>query len=166
MYCRNWKTMPPSPATSVPISATAGWAGCGAGCCAWANKQCWAARAVITGIEPHHRLAREEIFAPILAVLSAPDFAAALEITLDSDYALTGGVFSRLPEHLELARSRLRVDNLYLNRGITGARVGVQPFGGPALSGGGIQAGGPEYLKQFLWRRTATENTLRHGFVA
>jgi RHH-type proline utilization regulon transcriptional repressor/proline dehydrogenase/delta 1-pyrroline-5-carboxylate dehydrogenase len=123
------------------------------------------APAIFTDIRPEHRLAREEIFAPVLAVLHAPDFATALDMALDSDYALTGGVFSRLPEHLELARARYRVGNLYLNRRITGAKVGAQPFGGVALSGSGIQAGGPEYLKQFLWSRTVSENTLRHGFV-
>lgn len=117
------------------------------------------APALFTGIEPQHRLAREEIFAPILAVLAAPDFETALEMALDSDYALTGGVFSRHPGHLEAARRGFRVGNLHLNRRITGARVGAQPFGGVALSGG------PEYLKQFLWTRTVTENTLRHGFV-
>jgi RHH-type transcriptional regulator, proline utilization regulon repressor / proline dehydrogenase / delta 1-pyrroline-5-carboxylate dehydrogenase len=123
------------------------------------------APAIFSDIQPQHRLAREEIFAPILSVLRAADFSSALDIALDSDYALTGGVFSRLPAHLELARTRFRVGNLYLNRGITGAKVGLQPFGGVALSGGGIQAGGPDYLKQFLWMRTVSENTLRHGFV-
>ncbi|MGA7180636.1 MAG: proline dehydrogenase family protein [Thiobacillaceae bacterium] len=123
------------------------------------------APAIFTGIQANHRLAREEIFAPILAVLNAPDFKAAISLAMESDYALTGGVFSRLPEHLEQARRHYRVGNLYLNRRITGAKVGVQPFGGVALSGSGIQAGGPEYLKQFLWTRTVSENTLRHGFV-
>lgn len=121
--------------------------------------------AIFTGIEPHHRLAQEEIFAPLLAVLHAPTFEAALDYALASDYALTGGVFSRLPAHIQLARERYRVGNLYINRGITGARVGVQPFGGVRLSGTGIQAGGPDYLKQFLWTRVVSENTLRHGFM-
>jgi RHH-type proline utilization regulon transcriptional repressor/proline dehydrogenase/delta 1-pyrroline-5-carboxylate dehydrogenase len=121
--------------------------------------------AIITGIESHHRLAREEIFGPVLAVLRAPTFEAALTLALESDYALTGGVFSRLPEHLDLARERYRVGNLYLNRRTTGARVGVQPFGGTRLSGTGVQAGGPDYLTQFLWTRAVSENTLRHGFV-
>lgn len=121
--------------------------------------------AIFTGIEPRHRLAREEIFAPILSVLRAPNFETALAIAMDGDYALTGGVFSRLPEHLEAAKERFRVGNLYLNRKITGALVGVQPFGGVKLSGTGIQAGGPDYLKQFLWTRVVSENTLRHGFV-
>lgn len=123
------------------------------------------APAIFTGIRPHHRLAREEIFAPILAVLRAASFGQALEIALDSDYALTGGVFSRLPEHLRLARERFRVGNLYLNRRITGALVDAQPFGGVKLSGSGVQAGGPEYLKQFMWSRVVSENTMRHGFV-
>jgi RHH-type transcriptional regulator, proline utilization regulon repressor / proline dehydrogenase / delta 1-pyrroline-5-carboxylate dehydrogenase len=120
---------------------------------------------IFTGMEPHHRLAREEIFAPVLSVLRAASFEQALNIALDSDYALTGGVFSRLPEHLTLARERYRVGNLYLNRRITGALVAVQPFGGVRLSGTGVQAGGPEYLKQFLWSRVVSENTMRHGFV-
>jgi RHH-type proline utilization regulon transcriptional repressor/proline dehydrogenase/delta 1-pyrroline-5-carboxylate dehydrogenase len=117
-------------------------------------------------IRPQHRLAREEIFAPILAVLKAPDFRSALAMALDSDYALTGGVYSRLPDHLALAQDNYRVGNLYLNRKITGARVGIQPFGGVALSGTGIQAGGPDYLKQFLWSRVVSTNAMRHGLVA
>jgi len=123
------------------------------------------APAIFTGISPHHLLAREEIFAPILTVIHAATFEEALAMALDSDYALTGGVFSRLPGNLELARERFRVGNLYLNRRITGAMVAVQPFGGWRLSGTGMQAGGPDYLKQFLWSRVVSENTLRHGFV-
>ncbi|OHC62082.1 MAG: hypothetical protein A2045_07050 [Rhodocyclales bacterium GWA2_65_20] len=125
----------------------------------------YAPPAIFAGIEPRHRLAREEVFGPILAVLRAPDFAAALDLALDSEYALTGGVYSRLPAHLALARERFRVGNLYLNRKITGARVGIQPFGGVALSGTGVQAGGPDYLKQFLWSRSVSTNTQRHGFL-
>lgn len=121
--------------------------------------------AIFTEVEPGHRLAREEIFGPLLAVLRARSFREALDLALASDYALTGGVFSRLPEHLALARDHFRVGNLYLNRRITGARVGIQPFGGVKLSGTGVQAGGPDYLKQFLWTRTVSENTLRHGYV-
>ncbi len=125
----------------------------------------YVAPAIFTGIAPQHRLAREEIFGPVLAVLRAASFEQALDIALDSDYALTGGVFSRLPEHLRLARARFRVGNLYLNRRITGALVAAQPFGGVRLSGTGVQAGGPEYLKHFLWTRVVSENTMRHGFV-
>jgi RHH-type proline utilization regulon transcriptional repressor/proline dehydrogenase/delta 1-pyrroline-5-carboxylate dehydrogenase len=120
---------------------------------------------IIAGIRPEHRLAREEVFGPVLAVLNAPDFETALAWARDSDYALTGGVYSRLPAHLERARNAFPVGNLYLNRKITGARVGVQPFGGVALSGTGVQAGGTDYLKQFLWSRCVSENTMRHGFI-
>jgi RHH-type proline utilization regulon transcriptional repressor/proline dehydrogenase/delta 1-pyrroline-5-carboxylate dehydrogenase len=123
------------------------------------------APAIFDGIRPPHQLAREEIFAPILAVLPAPDFATALALANDSDYALTGGMFSRLPQHLEAARQQFRVGNLYLNRAITGARIGIQPFGGTALSGTGVQAGSEDYLRQFVWSRVVSSNQLRHGYV-
>lgn len=129
------------------------------------NQGFYCAPAIFTGIQPQHRLAREEIFGPVLAVLQAASFEQAIDIALDADYALTGGVFSRLPAHLELARERFRVGNLYLNRRITGALVGTQPFGGVRLSGTGIPAGGVDYLKQFLWSRTVSESTVRHGYV-
>jgi RHH-type proline utilization regulon transcriptional repressor/proline dehydrogenase/delta 1-pyrroline-5-carboxylate dehydrogenase len=125
----------------------------------------YVAPAVFTGIEPHHRLAREEIFGPVLSVMRAASFEQGLALALDSDFALTGGVFSRLPEHIDFARRRFRVGDLYINRRITGALVGAQPFGGVGMSGTGIQAGGPDYLKQFMWTRVVSENTLRHGFV-
>lgn len=120
---------------------------------------------IFADVGPKDRLAREEIFGPVLAVLRAADFDSALQLANDCDYALTGGVYSRLPTHLDDARHCYRVGNLYLNRKITGARVAVQPFGGVALSGTGIPAGGPDYLKQFLWSRCVSENTMRHGFI-
>ncbi|MDD5250682.1 MAG: proline dehydrogenase family protein [Rhodocyclaceae bacterium] len=120
---------------------------------------------IFSAIQPQHRLAREEIFAPLLAVLAAPDFKTALAMAQDADYALTGGVYSRLPDHLAAARESFRVGNLYLNRRITGARVGIQPFGGIALSGTGVQAGGPDYLKQFLWSRVVSANVMRHALI-
>ncbi|MGH7846838.1 MAG: L-glutamate gamma-semialdehyde dehydrogenase [Candidatus Binatia bacterium] len=121
--------------------------------------------AIFSDIEPHHRLAQEEIFGPVLSVLKARDFDHALEIATNSSYALTGGVFSRSPAHIEKARREFRVGNLYINRGTTGAIVERQPFGGFKLSGIGSKAGGPDYLLQFLEPRTISENTLRHGFV-
>jgi RHH-type proline utilization regulon transcriptional repressor/proline dehydrogenase/delta 1-pyrroline-5-carboxylate dehydrogenase len=121
--------------------------------------------AIFSGIEPHHRLATEEIFGPVLSVMKARDFDHALEIATSSSFALTGGLFSRSPAHIEKARREFRVGNLYINRGITGAVVERQPFGGLKLSGIGSKAGGPDYLLQFLEPRTITENTLRHGFV-
>lgn len=110
-------------------------------------------------------IAREEIFGPVLSVFRAQNFHQAIEMAVDSDYALTGGLYSRSPEHIELAYREFRVGNLYINRGITGAVVGRQPFGGFKLSGVGSKAGGPDYLRQFLEPRTITENTLRRGFA-
>ncbi|MCZ6625060.1 MAG: L-glutamate gamma-semialdehyde dehydrogenase [Deltaproteobacteria bacterium] len=120
---------------------------------------------IFSDIKPDSRLAQEEIFGPVLGVIKAQDFDEALEIANQSSYGLTGGVFSRSPAHIEKARQEFRVGNLYINRGITGAVVERQPFGGLKLSGIGSKAGGPDYLLQFLEPRTITENTLRHGFV-
>jgi RHH-type transcriptional regulator, proline utilization regulon repressor / proline dehydrogenase / delta 1-pyrroline-5-carboxylate dehydrogenase len=122
--------------------------------------------AIFSEVQPEDRLSNEEIFGPVLAVLKAKDFSHALQIANRSAYALTGGVFSRSPAHIEQARREFRVGNLYINRGITGAIVERQPFGGLKLSGIGSKAGGPDYLLQFLEPRTISENTLRHGFVA
>ncbi len=121
--------------------------------------------AIFSEVDPASRIAQEEIFGPVLAVLRARDFDHALALANDSAFALTGGVFSRSPAHIEKAREEFRVGNLYINRGITGAVVERQPFGGLKLSGIGSKAGGPDYLLQFLEPRTVSENTLRHGFV-
>ena len=121
--------------------------------------------AIFSEVAPQSRLAQEEIFGPVLSIIRARDFEDALEIANRSSFALTGGVFSRSPAHIELARKEFRVGNLYINRGITGAVVERQPFGGLKLSGIGSKAGGPDYLLQFLEPRTISENTLRHGFV-
>jgi len=120
---------------------------------------------IFSGILPQHRLAQEEIFGPVLSVMRAADFREALQWANSVTYKLTGGVFSRKPSHLELARREFRVGNLYLNRGITGAQVGRQPFGGFGLSGTGTQAGGPDYLLHFVEPRSYCENTMRHGFA-
>ena len=122
--------------------------------------------AIFSEIKPEDRLANEEIFGPVLSVIKAKDFSHALQIANRSVYGLTGGVFSRSPAHIDKARRDFRVGNLYINRGITGAIVERQPFGGLKLSGIGSKAGGPDYLLQFLEPRTISENTLRHGFVA
>jgi RHH-type proline utilization regulon transcriptional repressor/proline dehydrogenase/delta 1-pyrroline-5-carboxylate dehydrogenase len=121
--------------------------------------------AIFRDVDPHSRIAQEEIFGPVLSVIKATDFDQALEIANDSQFALTGGIFSRSPAHIEQTRKEFRVGNLYINRGITGAIVERQPFGGLKLSGIGSKAGGPDYLLQFLEPRTISENTLRHGFV-
>ena len=120
---------------------------------------------IFSGIKPEHRLAREEIFGPVLAVMHARDFGEALAIANAPEYKLTGGVFSRKPANLARARREFRVGNLYLNRGITGALVGRQPFGGFGMSGIGSKAGGRDYLLQFVEPRAVCENTMRRGFA-
>lgn len=120
---------------------------------------------IVSEVSPQAVVAREEIFGPVLVVLKARDFAEALTLALDTPYALTGGLYSRSPAHIERARQEFRVGNLYVNRKITGALVGRQPFGGLGLSGIGSKAGGPDYLLQFLEPRVVTENTLRRGFA-
>ncbi|MEW8509023.1 MAG: proline dehydrogenase family protein [Candidatus Thiodiazotropha sp.] len=120
---------------------------------------------IFTDVDEESALAQEEIFGPVLAVLRAKDFADALRIANSTAYALTGGLYSRLPSHLERAKREFAVGNLYINRKITRALVYRQPFGGFKLSGMGFKAGGPDYLLQFLQARNVTENTLRRGFA-
>ncbi|MHB9148612.1 MAG: L-glutamate gamma-semialdehyde dehydrogenase [Thermoleophilia bacterium] len=110
-------------------------------------------------------IAQEEIFGPVLSIMRAHDFGGALSLALDSDYGLTGGLYSRSPQNIRRAYREFRVGNLYVNRGITGAMVGRQPFGGSRMSGIGSKAGGPDYLLQFMEPRVVTENTLRRGFA-
>jgi RHH-type proline utilization regulon transcriptional repressor/proline dehydrogenase/delta 1-pyrroline-5-carboxylate dehydrogenase len=121
--------------------------------------------AIISGIRPEHRLANEEIFGPVLAVMKARDFDEALAMANATQYKLTGGIFSRKPAHLERAKREYRVGNLYINRGITGALVGRQPFGGFGMSGLGSKAGGADYLQHFTVPRAICENTMRRGFA-
>lgn len=120
---------------------------------------------IFADIPPHHPIVQEEIFGPVLALLRARDFSEALDIANDSQYGLTGGVFSRSPQNIARAAEEFRVGNLYINRGCTGALVGRQPFGGAKMSGVGSKAGGPDYLLQFVIPRVVTENTLRRGFA-
>jgi RHH-type proline utilization regulon transcriptional repressor/proline dehydrogenase/delta 1-pyrroline-5-carboxylate dehydrogenase len=120
---------------------------------------------IFANVQPNTMLAQEEIFGPVLAVLKARDLDHALEIANGTQYALTGGLYSRSPEHIALIKREFRAGNLYINRKITGALVDRQPFGGFKLSGIGSKAGGPDYLLQFLQPRTITENTLRRGFA-
>ncbi|HKP96717.1 MAG TPA: proline dehydrogenase family protein [Fibrobacteria bacterium] len=112
-----------------------------------------------------HRLMQDELFGPVLAVMKAEDFGAALGIAAATPFALTGAVFTRSPSHIEEARARFKVGNLYVNRGSTGALVERQPFGGFGHSGLGTKAGGPGYLLQFADPFCITENTMRHGFT-
>jgi RHH-type proline utilization regulon transcriptional repressor/proline dehydrogenase/delta 1-pyrroline-5-carboxylate dehydrogenase len=120
---------------------------------------------IFTEVSPSARLAQEEFFGPILSVLKSRDLTHALEIANGTKYALTGGLYSRSPDHIARVKREFRVGNLYINRKITGALVDRQPFGGFKLSGIGSKAGGPDYLLQFVLPRTITENTLRRGFA-
>jgi RHH-type proline utilization regulon transcriptional repressor/proline dehydrogenase/delta 1-pyrroline-5-carboxylate dehydrogenase len=121
---------------------------------------------IVADVAPTARIAQEEIFGPILAVIRAKDLDDALAIANGTQYALTGGLYSRSPAHIDKVRRALRVGNVYINRPITGALVDRQPFGGFKLSGiGGSKAGGSSYLEEFLLTRAVTENTLRRGFA-
>ena len=120
---------------------------------------------IFTGVKPNMRIAREEIFGPVLSVLKVRDLDEAIEVANGTDYALTGGFFSRSPANIERIKAQLEAGNVYINRSCTGAIVGRHPFGGFKMSGGGTKAGGEDYLLQFLLPRVVTENITRHGFA-
>ena len=120
---------------------------------------------IFTDVKPDAPIARDEIFGPVLAIIKAGDIDHAIEIFNGTDYALTGGIFSRSPANIEKARRECECGNLYINRKITGSRVDLQPWGGFKMSGTGGKVGGPDYLAQFCSPRTVTENTLRRGFA-
>ena len=112
---------------------------------------------IIADVAPSARIFREEIFGPVLAVTKARDFEDALAKANDSEYGLTGAVYSNDPSHLREARERFHVGNLYFNRKCTGAMVGAHPFGGFNMSGTDSKAGGPDYLLLFLQAKAIGE---------
>ncbi|MBD2340729.1 L-glutamate gamma-semialdehyde dehydrogenase [Calothrix sp. FACHB-156] len=120
---------------------------------------------IFSEVPPNAIIAQQEIFGPVLAVIKVKDFQEALAVANGTNYALTGGIYSRTPSHIQQAQQEFEVGNLYINRTITGAIVARQPFGGFNLSGVGSKAGGPDYLLQFLEPRTITENIQRQGFA-
>jgi RHH-type proline utilization regulon transcriptional repressor/proline dehydrogenase/delta 1-pyrroline-5-carboxylate dehydrogenase len=120
---------------------------------------------IFTDVPPDDPLAQEEWFGPVLAVMRVADLDQAIQVANGTDYALTGGLYSRTPSHIQRAAQELACGNLYINRGITGALVGRQPFGGFKLSGVGSKAGGPDYLLQFVEPKVVTENIQRQGFA-
>ncbi|GAB4130251.1 MAG: L-glutamate gamma-semialdehyde dehydrogenase [Roseiflexaceae bacterium] len=103
------------------------------------------------------RLSQEEIFGPVLAFVKAADFEEALQVANNTEYGLTGGLFSNIPERLLRVREDFHVGNLYLNRKITGAMVGAHPFGGFNMSGTDSKTGGPDYLLLFMQAKTIAE---------
>ena len=123
------------------------------------------APAVAHGLPPESPVLAEEIFGPVLAVEQVGSVDDALDVLEEAPFALTAGLFSRSPAVVEQVKRRVPVGNLYINRGITGAKVGRQPFGGNRRSGIGSKAGGPGYLLQFVEPRVVSENTTRHGLV-
>src|SRR6266404_3443673 len=120
---------------------------------------------IFTGVKPNMRIAREEIFGPVLSVLKVRDLDEALEVANGTDYALTAGFLSRSPDNIERVKAQLQAGNVYINRSCTGAIVGRHPFGGFKMSGSGTKAGGEDYLLHFLVPRVVTENIMRHGFA-
>ena len=120
---------------------------------------------IFVDVKPDMRIAREEIFGPVLSVLRARDLDEAIKIANGTDYALTAGFFSRSPANIERTRAQIEAGNVYINRSCTGAVVGRHPFGGFKMSGGGTKAGGEDYLLQFVVPRVVTENIMRHGFA-
>jgi 1-pyrroline-5-carboxylate dehydrogenase len=112
---------------------------------------------VLADIPPTATVFREEIFGPVLAVTPARDFEHALELANESEYGLTGAVYSRNPEKIRAAQDRFFVGNLYINRKCTGAMVGAHPFGGFNMSGTDSKAGGPDYLLQFVQAKAIAE---------
>ncbi len=115
---------------------------------------------VFAGVDRDARLAQHEIFGPVLSVIKAADFDDALDIANGTEFGLTGGLYSNSRERIERARAEFHVGNLYVNRKITGALVGVQPFGGFNMSGSNAKAGGPDYLRLFMEMKTVAERWL------
>ena len=120
---------------------------------------------IFIGVKPSMRIAREEIFGPVLSVIKVRDLDEAIKVANSTDYALTGGFFSRSPTNIERVKAQLEAGNVYINRPCTGAIVGRHPFGGFKMSGGGTKAGGEDYLLNFLIPRVVTENVTRHGLA-
>jgi 1-pyrroline-5-carboxylate dehydrogenase len=112
---------------------------------------------VIADVDSKARIFQEEIFGPVLAVTKARDFDHALQLANDSEYGLTGAVYSKNPEKIRQARENFFVGNLYINRKCTGAMVGAHPFGGFNMSGTDSKAGGPDYLLMFLQAKSIAE---------
>jgi RHH-type transcriptional regulator, proline utilization regulon repressor / proline dehydrogenase / delta 1-pyrroline-5-carboxylate dehydrogenase len=116
-------------------------------------------------LEPGSPVLAEEVFGPLLTVERVASVEEASQRVDQLPFALTGGLFSRDPATVDRIAALSPVGNLYVNRAITGAMVGRQPFGGNRLSGTGTKAGGPAYLLQFVEPQVVTENTVRHGLV-
>lgn len=112
---------------------------------------------IIADIDSHATIAQEEIFGPVLAVIKAADYDEAIKVANDTEYGLTGAVYTQNPEKIDKAKREFHVGNLYINRKCTGALVGVHPFGGFNMSGTDSKAGGPDYLLLFTQAKSIAE---------
>ena len=122
-------------------------------------------RSLYVDLPADARIVNDEVFGPVLSSERVEQRGEAVELIETGAYGLTGGLFSRSPSTIDMVSRRGIVGNLYVNREITGAMVGRQPFGGGRMSGTGPKAGGPDYLLQFVEARSVSENTVRHGLV-
>jgi len=111
---------------------------------------------IFVDVDRDARLAQHEIFGPVLSVIRAADFEDALDIANDTEFGLTGGLYSQNEDRIDRVIRDFQVGNLYINRKITGALVGIQPFGGFKMSGSNSKAGGPDYLRLFLEMKSVT----------
>lgn len=112
--------------------------------------------AVFADVSPDARIAQDEIFGPVIAVMKARDFDEAIAVANNTVYGLTGSVFTRDPVNMAKAAAEFHVGNLYINRRSTGAWIGAHPFGGYNMSGTAVKLGGPEYLAAFMQHKLVT----------
>ena len=112
---------------------------------------------IIADVDPKARLAQEEVFGPVLAVIRAKNFEHAMEIANNTEFGLTGSLYSKNPDKIRRAEADFHVGNLYLNRKCTGAMVGAHPFGGFNMSGTDSKTGGKDYLLLFLQAKAVAE---------
>ena len=114
---------------------------------------------VIADVAPDATISQEEIFGPVLAVIKVDSFEEGLRVANNTEYGLTGAIYTASRERLDRAREEFHVGNLYLNRKCTGAMVGAHPFGGFNMSGTDSKAGGPDYLYLFTQAKSVAEKT-------
>ena len=142
---------------SAAGAGAAGLAGAALGGAEGAGNGHYVKPTVIADVAPTAKIAQEEIFGPVLALVRVKDFDEGLEVANNTEYGLTGSVFTNDAKRKEVAARRFHVGNFYINRKCTGALVGAHPFGGFNMSGTDSKAGGPDYLLQFLQAKTISE---------
>ena len=116
---------------------------------------------MIADVAPNARLSQKEIFGPVLAVIKARDFQESMAIANNTEYGLTGAIYTSSRAKIEVPKRDFHVGNLYINRKCTGAMVGAHPFGGFNMSGTDSKAGGPDYLYLFTQAKSIAEKVAR-----